>query len=431
MLFSTAGSSQRNCDCNARFSNPEILPEWKRDHRLLLDNWQPSGKHLLAASSLHEFGVAEFHTCWQHGRLDPVLIIGGGYAGLTAAIDLCKLQLPVILVSQNESFLHLVRLHKTIYRKVSDYEVSLARLGQLYGFSFIQARADINPAALKQAGQTSSFLVNDRLIHFSSMILACGAAPAARIQGAMDLLDLASGKAYLKLQELVASRQPASFVVGGGGATGLQLLFELHDFLKGMRFPFQLALVDLSDRLLSEFPASFHEYIASRLNKLGIQYYPSSRISSFKDNRLTLEGKATVELPCDICFFMPGVKPLLQCQANEFGQVVAEQQVYPNIFAAGDMARFPSGMDGLYAQAAVRKARLVVQNIQNAREGIAPAPYSYQSLGAFVSLGFWDGIGWLLAKKQMVTGVAAFALKEAIEAQYKLYLGGLDTYLEL
>ena len=99
------------------------------------------------------------------------------------------------------------------------------------------------------------------------------------------------------------------------------------------------------------------------------------------------------------------------------------------LFAAGDCARYAGGgLDAMTAQAAVRKGKLVAENIRRLSRHEPLAAYDYQALGYFLSLGPLDGIGWLGSPGNILSGAPAFTVKIAVEAQFNLFLRGVDTY---
>jgi NADH dehydrogenase len=53
----------------------------------------------------------------------------------------------------------------------------------------------------------------------------------------------------------------------------------------------------------------------------------------------------------------------------------------------------------------------------------------HHDIGYVVSLGSSDAVGWLALEHNVVTGIAAYVIKEIVEAQYDLLLTGIDTYL--
>jgi NADH dehydrogenase len=61
--------------------------------------------------------------------------------------------------------------------------------------------------------------------------------------------------------------------------------------------------------------------------------------------------------------------------------------------------------------------------------GRTPVPYVFQELGYVVSLGSLDAVGWVLVREHLLRGVAATAMRRLVEAQYDLFVEGLDTYV--
>ena len=221
--------------------------------------------------------------------------------------------------------------------------------------------------------------------------------------------------------------------VVGAGATGLQFLLELDDLLKSGRIDCQLRLIQRGGRILSKLPEGFHDYIAGRLKSAGIEHLPYTRYRGQRGGNVKLEDTRTGEsfaLPSDLTLLFPGVDPQPQLlRADRYGRVIVDHYPLPHIFTAGDCSNFDcGGLNSLTAQAAVRKGKQVAANIKRLQQGRLPSIYAYGELGYFVSLGPLDGIGWMLFKYNIITGLPAFAIKEAIEVQYDWFVDGVDLY---
>lgn len=344
--------------------------------------------------------------------MDPVIIVGGGYAGLSAALQLSKSDAEVILLDRAPAFTHLIRLHKTVYRPLAEYQVSYAALARRYGFRYEQCELDLK-VLLDQAGRGVLDLPFAQT-PFSALIIATGGQAARPLPGALTIDEIRRVDLAPRIKELLG-RERLRIAIGGGGATGLQFLFELADFFSGMRKKVELFLLDPGERLLSAFPGDFHDYVVQKIKKYRISY-----------ERMSLDSYLIEGEKVDLAFSFAGVRETLPLAVSPTGQLAGGP-----VFAAGDTARYPQGMDAFDAQAAVRKARLVADNVVAMQAGQPLKDYNYRSLGAFVSLGFWDGLGWIFGENRLVSGLPAFALKETIEAQFLLYLAGLDTYIKV
>jgi NADH dehydrogenase len=234
------------------------------------------------------------------------------------------------------------------------------------------------------------------------------------------------------LQQAVFERREISFV--GGGATGLQVLFELRELLHRKRADIGLRLIDLNPRTLPQLPEGAHRYVARKLRREGIDYLAETEYRGQQNGEVLLTELSTgreYTLPSSVTLLFPGVQrsPFV-VSSNSYGQVEVEDTLLPDIFSAGDCGDYAgNGLNLLTAQAAVRKGKLVAHNIRNLNAGRGLRRYRYQEKGYLLSLGPIDAVGWLGLHCNLFTGFAANLLKEAMESQYDLFLDGVDTYL--
>ena len=63
--------------------------------------------------------------------------------------------------------------------------------------------------------------------------------------------------------------------VVGGGATGVQYLFEIAHFLRERRISCRLRLVDAEPAPLRQFPSKLGRYVEARISDLEIDYLPN------------------------------------------------------------------------------------------------------------------------------------------------------------
>lgn len=368
-----------------------------------------------------------------------VVIIGGGYAGLATLITL-RHSLPTVeihLVDPREHHLKLTHLHETLTRPLSDFRVPFARLAAKYRFTHHRAAVAFSEADLVVWQHRKQLPLPTGPLDFDYLVIATGAHPH-RLPTNDNIVDqdtLCEHGGDRFLTDLLArpgdsERQVA---VVGAGATGIQFLFELHHRLRNSGIPYHLTLISRRDRLVPELPEGFHRYISWRLREAGIEHLSQAEYIGQCDGgielRHTVTG-ATFSRPARLTLLFPGVTPYPQpLHANRYGQVLVGRQVLPRLFTAGDCSTYhSSGLNSLTAQAAVRKGKQLATNIHRVINGRLPYIYSYGERGYFVSLGPLDGIGWLLFKANIVTGLPAFFIKETLETQYDLFLDGVDLY---
>jgi NADH dehydrogenase len=367
-----------------------------------------------------------------------VVVLGGGYAGLSCLLALAD-RLPQserVLVDPGRHHLKLTRLQEALRRPLDDFRVPFDELSRQFGFRHVAARPPVGSRALARYAAERRLVHGDLDERFDVLVVAVGARPRPRPRqpGCLGLADLKHMEGRRLLERLLAAegrRRPRITVVGGG-ATGLQYLFELRDALRREGAGARLTLVDASARLLPEQPRSFHDYVRRRLREGKIAYRPGHLLRDAAPGSILLGSRERGEraLPSDHTLVFTGLvgNPAFR-ETAETGQVVLGRRLLANVFAAGDCSRYQGGgLDTASAQAAVRKGRHVAANIARLAADRSLRPYGASELGFFLSLGMLDGIGWVGDPRAVVTGVAAFAVREAIEARYELFVRGVDTF---
>jgi NADH dehydrogenase len=369
-----------------------------------------------------------------------VVVIGGGYAGMACLIDLAK-KAPLLklhLIDGRGKHCKITNLHKTFVRPVNEFLVPYAALAERYGFTFHQQRINFAAEDLERWQQTKKLPLADRDLTFDWLVVTTGSRPRLQPKNnevfGLAALQGGQGPALMErwMNEAVTRRIELSFV--GGGATGLQVLFELQEQLRRRRVDYRLRLIDLGNRLAPGLPEGAHRYILRKLRREGIDYLAKTEFLGQQDGQILLVDHThghEYQLPSTSTLLFPGVQRApFALHSNAFGQVESDGQLLPDIFSAGDCADYSGrGLNQLTAQAAVRKGKLVAHNISNLNAGRGLRRYHYQEKGYLISLGSVDAVGWLGLRLVLVKGFAANVLKDAMESQYDLYLDGVDTYL--
>lgn len=365
-----------------------------------------------------------------------IVILGGGYAAMAAVITLAK-QAPecqVTLIAPRKAHIKITLLHETLRYSLGRICVPYAELAKRFGFRFIQGKLGYQPENLPQWQQRQSLRLGSMEIPFDYLILATGAKSCVpeKSEHVLTVNDFCLNQGQTIIQDL-CKRGGAAISVVGGGATGVQFLFELaHLVKKKSGKACTLRLIDYESRVLGQFPHRFHDYVVERLQDEGIDYFPNTAFKCQTEDSMVLLHRDTGEeynVPSQLSLLFMGVKPNpFPIQTNAFGQVIANGETLKRIFAAGDCAHFTApGANTPSAQMAIRKGQTVAKNVL--REGIpngAMSVYDYAEQGYFVSLGPSDGIGWLGQPENLFTGLSAVALKKAAEAKYSLMLSGMD-----
>jgi NADH dehydrogenase len=368
-----------------------------------------------------------------------VIVAGGGYAGLATLISL-RHSLPEVeihLIEPRARHIKLTHLHQTLRRPLSDFCIPFAALAQKYELTHHRFALPISDDNLEAWEWNRAIPLPEGELAFDYLVIATGAvsrrAPAGKQVYSQEDFYRREGQEMIHDFLAHTENKERHISVVGAGATGLQFLFELAELLKDHRADCQLRLIQRGGQILSKLPGAFHDYIARRLQSAGIEHLPYTRYRGQHGGTIKLENTRNGEsftLPSDLTLLFAGVYPHPQpLRADRYGRLIVGHYPLPHIFTAGDCSNFDgNGLNSLTAQAAVRKGKQVATNIKRLQQGRLPYIYTYDELGYFVSLGPLDGIGWMLFRYNIITGLPAFAIKEAIEAQYDLFIDGVDLY---
>ena len=377
----------------------------------------------------------------RHAQL-RILIIGAGYAGIAALVTVFR-HMPralVTIIDPRPHHLKITHLHETFRYPLEDFQIPFSMLENRYGCRHICAGLAWQADALLQWQNDKSILVNGEILEFDYALIASGSDPAPileseNVAGLHDFMDIAGSDLWdARVGHDSDGIAEGPITVIGGGATGIQFLFEIAHFLKRRKIRRKLRLIHGDTRVLSPFPAGFSTYAQDRMSEMGIDFYPRTLYREQQRHEVVLEEMESgrqYALPSTFSFLFVGKtrSPLLS--TNAFGQVLAGQKTLQNIFAAGDCSSFEAfGSNTCTAQSAVRKGILAARNMLRHSGSLKLLePYLHRDLGYVISLGPEDAVGWLASEGNVITGMPALVIKEVVEAQYDLLLEGINSYL--
>ncbi|MBL78959.1 MAG: pyridine nucleotide-disulfide oxidoreductase [Nitrosomonadaceae bacterium] len=370
-----------------------------------------------------------------------IVIVGGGYAGVSALTTFSR-YMPnanITIVDPRTHHIKITHLHETFRYPLQDFMVPFSHLEKHFGCRHICAKLFITEDNIQQWNNDKFITINEEQIDFDYVLIASGAS-FGKIKPQNNTLDLnsfltTSGTELLNsILEKTNQVEPIISVVGGG-ATGIQFLFEIAHFTKRKNIACRLQLINDDNRVLKRFPIGLSKYTEDKMSDLNISFYPNTYFKKQKKNSILLiekETKNEFELPSSFTLFFIGNNLGNRLSANTFGQAVLNNQTLRHIFMAGDCSNYNShGSNTMTAQSAVRKGRLAASNILRDSSVLKIfEPYLHPDLGYVISLGPEDAVGWIAKENNVVNGTPALLLKEMVESQYDLLLAtGMDTYV--
>jgi NADH dehydrogenase len=345
----------------------------------------------------------------------------------------------VTIVDPRSHHLKVTHLHETFRYPLEDFQIPFSLLESRYGCRHVRGEVAWQTDALLQWQNDKSIIVNGETLEFDYMLIACGSDPetitkSENVADLHDFMDIAGSSLWDSRLHHDSNVEKGPVSVVGGGATGIQFLFEIAHFLKRRKIQRTVRLIHGDTRVLNQFPTGFSIYAEDRMAEMNIDFHPGTRYREQQRDQILLEEMESgrqYALPSAFSFLFVGKARTPLIPTNAFGQALSGQKPLQNIFSAGDCSSFQAfGSNTCTAQSAVRKGILAARNILRHSGSLKLLePYLHRDLGYVVSLGPVDAVGWLASEGNVVTGMPALVIKEVVEAQYDLLLEGINSYM--
>ncbi len=147
---------------------------------------------------------------------------------------------------------------------------------------------------------------------------------------------------------------PESLLIVGGGVIGI----EFASFFNTLGT--KVIVIEMMDEILPGMDKEVSSILRNELTKKGIEFYLNTKVISFNNNQVEIEGKGEKQtLEVAQILLSTGRKPIISgIKVNEFMQTEN-----PNIYACGDITGF-----SLLAHTAVREAEVAVNHILGKNE---------------------------------------------------------------
>jgi NADH dehydrogenase len=206
-----------------------------------------------------------------------------------------------------------------------------------------------------------------------------------------------------------ARRRLLSFVVVGGGATGVELAGTLAEIARHtLAGEFRridsrtahIVLIEGTDRLLPSYPPDLSEKARRQLERLGVEVRTDTRVTNI-DERGVWIGEAHVEASSIVWAAGIAGSPLarwLGVPLDRAGRIAVERDLslpgHPELFVVGDLATVTSDgrpVPGI-APAAKQMGRCAARNILARLRGEAPQAFRYRDYGSLATIGRNSGI---------------------------------------
>jgi NADH dehydrogenase len=356
-----------------------------------------------------------------------VLILGGGAAGIGAALELKKASagapgLEVTLVEQRDYHLLLPFIWQVVSGSIEPGHISfplhalLRRKGAAGPVKFKQSRVQSIDVEKKVVSTDDGELKWDYLVvalgsttnFFGMADVEENSLSFKSLRDAVNIHNhiLDNYETALREGDEQRQRELLTFVVVGGGPTGIELAAAIQDFLRkalvrdypSLMPQTRVLLVEAQDALLSGMKAKMSELAINRLRSRGIEVLLKTRITKVWSGGIqTADGQT---IPTRTVIWVAGVKPVDVVESLPFekakgGRIVVNQYLEvpesPGVYVLGDCA-YSLQENGSVPypptqQVAGRQGPACARNIVRAMRGQEQLPFRYKFKGQVIYMG--------------------------------------------
>ena len=355
-----------------------------------------------------------------------IVILGGGFAGVTTALELAKrcagvLPVQITLVSRHNFFLFTPMLAEAATGAVETRHVlyPIRPLCGAWGVEFGEMSVEAIDLGRRRVIVRHRRSTVRQRVHYDKLVLALGATPSTDIapgaaehalafKEAGDAMRIRNG--VINLFETAAltddpwlQRRLLTFVVVGAGHAGTELMAALEELTRGILLPHypsippdSVRLILVGSTVLPQTATNLATYAQEQLLARGIEL-EKARAAEVSREGLTLKDGRFIPSSCIIWTAGTRVSPVIarlplpnardnRLKVNEFFEVEGGRDIY----ALGDNAAQIDPHTGApyvaTAQVAVRQARALAKVLVAELTGQDKKPFRFRVLGEMVPL---------------------------------------------
>jgi len=384
------------------------------------------------------------------GSKKKVLILGGGFAGMYTAKHLERLLQPeeaeISLVNLENYSVYQPMLPEVISGSIGLTDV-VSPIRRICPRSHLIMR-DLEEIDLARKVVTVSPGFRPRRLELPYDYLVVALGGTTSFYGMPGMLE--NAKPFRNLADAVALRNHLihaleeadvetdaalrskllTFVVAGGGFSGVEVMAELNDFVNSVKKNYsrirkekvRCVLVHSGDRILPEMTQDLALFAQRILARRGVEIVLKDRLAAATSEKAIFKSGVEVPTKTIVSTVPSTVAPVLQkldC-AKDKGRLLVnsflELQGYEGtVWALGDCSSAKTKAGNPVpptAQHAIREAKTVAHNITAAIRGGTRSEFAFEGLGKLGSLGHFSAVAEILGIR--ISGVLAWFLWRGI-----------------
>jgi NADH dehydrogenase len=393
-----------------------------------------------------------------------ILILGGGFAGVYTARCLERLLRPgevsITLVNRENYWVYQPMLPEVISGSIGLTNVVSPIRRLCPRTNLVMREVEDIDLKNKMVSVSPGFRPRQLKLSYDYLVIALGNITSyfgmpGMMENAMPFRTLADAMALRNhlihvLEEADVEEDPEhraklmTFVVGGGGFSGVEVMAELNDFVHSVKRnymrlrdqPHRCVIVQSGERILPEMAEPLALFAQKILRKRGTEIILKDRLAAATSEKAIL--KSGKEIPCKtIISTVPSALPplieKLDC-AKERGKLLVDTGLAlrgyeGQVWALGDCAYVHTVAGSVApptAQHAIREATTTAINIATAVHGGKQARFAFEGLGTLGSLGHGSAVAQVFSVK--VSGLTAWLLWRCI---YLMKMPGINRKVRI
>lgn len=370
------------------------------------------------------------YAAWEKPRYDTfdnkILVVGGGFGGFNAAKEICKRikdreDVGVLVIARDNYF-----LFWPMVASIVSGDVESRTVAQPLRRALITAGASFRRAELTEVDHERKVAKTSEGVEFpyDQLVISIGGQPnffgipgveehALTMRG-VDDAEHVRNRVIERFEEVTLTRDEVpesklTFVVIGGGATGVETASEIHTLIHEALAPdypnidpyrVRIILLEAMDHILPELDPALRRSARARMENQRIEVKIGAMAEEITADCVRLKDEDPI--PSENVIWTAGNRP--NAQINELGLPVDEKngikvdeyfrvENCTGVWSIGDCAAIPDTreengqMIPPNAQAAQQEGKALAKNVLRAIDGEELEPFEYKPVGQLVELG--------------------------------------------
>jgi NADH:ubiquinone reductase (H+-translocating) len=363
-------------------------------------------------------------------RQTRILILGGGFAGITVAMELEKSlgqdpSVEITLVNRENFFLFTPMLHEVAASDLDLTTIVNPARKMLRRVRFFAAEVNRIDLEQRNASFSHGFDHHEHTLEFDYIVFGLGS--VTNLYGIPGLQEHALtmkslGDAMRLRNHLIAHLEEAdsdcckvkeprvTFVVAGGGFAGVETVAAINDFVRGALRSYanltedmlRVVLVHSGPVILPELKQQLGSYAERKLTKRKVEIRLNTRVESFSGSAVRLSDGTEIRGNTLVWTAGASPHPLIEsipCK-KERGRLLVNECLevhgWPGVWALGDCAAIPDQQKGGFhpptAQHALREAKVVAHNVTASVQGREKKRFVFSTIGQLAAIGRRTGV---------------------------------------